>query len=464
MADGDTTFLAPSALLPEGWRTEVRITVDAHGRIAQVAYGPGNGVGEIRRLPGPVVPGVPNLHSHAFQRAMAGLAEVSLVGGGEDSFWSWRDVMYRFLAELSPEDVEAIAAQVYVEMLEAGYTTVGEFHYLHGDPKGHPYADPAEMSLRILQAARTTGIGLTHLPVLYMHGGFGGRPAGREQRRFVLDPDQALDLFVRLSGESRAHARERVGFAFHSLRAVPPEAMDHCVAVLAGEQNAPPLHIHVAEQSREVEECISWSGSRPVEWLLEHQPVSERWCLVHATHMSAGETHALARAQAVVGLCPSTEANLGDGFFPLEDFLLANGRLGIGSDSHVSVSPVEDLRWLEYGQRLRTRRRNVAGAVDGGSTATALFRRAVQGGSQALGQPVGAIAPGRRADLVVLDGDDPLLAQRKGQALLDTWIFAGNRPVVERVLVAGETVVEGGRHRAREPVARAYRAALSRLG
>ena len=460
MAAGDTTLLAPSALLPEGWRSDVLIGVDAVGTITRISH-PGDGDDEPsppvdRRLNGPVLPGLCNLHSHAFQRAMAGLAESSLLAGGDDSFWSWREVMYRFLAALTPDDVQVIATQLYVEMLEAGYTSVGEFHYLHHDPRGHAYADPAELSLRLLAAARGTGIGFTHLPVLYMHGGFGGQPPGSGQRRFVLDPDQALDLFMRLGAETRSEPRERVGFAFHSLRAVPPDAMDHCVQVLGQGPGAPRIHIHAAEQTAEVEACIAWSGARPVEWLLEHHPVGDNWCLVHATHLSRGETTGLADSAAVAGLCPTTEANLGDGLFPLPEYLLEGGRLGVGSDSHISVSPVEDLRWLEYGQRLVSRRRNVAGAVDGGSTATALFRRAAEGGAQALGQPVGRIEVGRRADLVVLDGQHPVLAGRTGHEILDSWIFSGNRSLVDQVVVAGEVLVEGGRHRDREAAARAY--------
>jgi len=461
MTPDSSAYFAPAALLPDGWADAVRIEVDGMGMVARVE--PGGAGDGARPLAGPVVPGMPNLHSHAFQRAMAGLAETAR-GGGVDSFWSWRDVMYRFLERLTPEDVEAVAAQLYVEMLEAGYTTVGEFHYLHHGPSGAPYADPSEMSLRILEAARATGIGLTHLPVLYMDGGFGGRPATDGQARFVMDPDEALDLFLRVSGESRGRPLERVGFAFHSLRAVPPEAMSHCLDVLGGGAEGPPIHIHVAEQVQEVEDCVAWSGARPVEWLLDHADVDDRWCLIHATHMTPDETAAAARSGAVAGLCPTTEANLGDGLFPLADFMRAGGRLGIGSDSHISVSPVEDLRWLEYGQRLRERARNVAGGLDGGSTGAALYRRALAGGAQALGQPVGSIAPGMRADLVVLDGSDPILAGRSDDALLDSWVFSGNRPVVGDVMVGGEWVVAGGRHHVREVIQRRFQEVVERLG
>lgn len=473
MTSGDTIYLAPTALLHEGWRSEVRITVDARGFISDVGYAndgraepaePGpTDPSRIQRLTGPVLPGVPNVHSHAFQRAMAGLTEASVLDGGDDSFWSWREVMYRFLNDLTPEDVEVIARQLYVEMLEAGYTSVGEFHYLHNDSTGTSYADPAEMSLRVLAAARSTGIGLTLLPVLYMDGGFGGQPAGSGQRRFILDSDEALDLFLRMSAECRGRSLERVGFAFHSLRAVPPAALSHCVEMVGTGAHAPVIHIHVAEQPAEVEGCIAWSGARPVEWLLDNQPVADNWCLIHATHMSGDETTALARSGATVGLCPTTEANLGDGLFPLSEYLLAGGRLGLGTDSHISVSPVEDLRWLEYGQRLAKRQRNLAGAVDGGSTGAALLRRATAGGAQALGQPVGTIEVGRRADLVVLDGNHPLLVGRTGHTLLDSWVFSGNRPTVRQVVVGGELVVDQGRHRDRDAAARGFRRLAERL-
>ncbi|HEY4556465.1 MAG TPA: formimidoylglutamate deiminase, partial [Lysobacter sp.] len=297
------------------------------------------------------LPGIANLHSHAFQRAMAGLAE-RRGGAGDDSFWTWRETMYRFAARFDPDTLHAVATQLYVEMLEAGYTTVCEFHYLHHAPDGRAYADPAAMSRALVAAARETGIRLTLLPVLYMTGGFDGRALAERQRRFAHSVDDYLALLESLRGETGPTVT--VGCALHSLRAVPEDAMH---AVLAALPDSTRVHVHIAEQTAEVDECVSVRGARPVRWLLDNAPVDARWTLVHATHLDAGEVRDLAASRATVAICPTTEANLGDGLFPLRDYLDAGGRWGIGSDSHVSVSPVEELRWLEYGQRLVTRRR-----------------------------------------------------------------------------------------------------------
>ncbi|MCK6454880.1 MAG: formimidoylglutamate deiminase [Alphaproteobacteria bacterium] len=452
-------MFAPSALLPSGWTDDVRLTIDARGDIA--AVDPGAQPDGAERLAGAVLPGMPNLHSHAFQRAMAGLTERT--GEAEDSFWTWREVMYRFVGLLTPDDLLAIARQLYAEMLAAGFTAVAEFHYLHHDPEGRPYADRALMSRAIVQAARDTGIGLTLLPVLYVAGGFGGKPAGAGQRRFLNPVDQFLRLTDALAREAAGDGQLRVGIAPHSLRAVPPEALRDVVAGLGRIDRTAPIHIHIAEQMKEVEDCLIWSARRPVEWLLEHAPVDERWCLVHATHMSEEETAALAGSGAVAGLCPTTEANLGDGLFPLLPYVAAGGALGIGSDSHISVSPVEELRWLEYGQRLAARRRNVAVHARGASTGAALLAHALDGGARASARPVGAIAPGKRADLVVLDPDQPLLAGREGDRLVDSWIFAGNAPAVRDVMVGGQWVVRDGRHHDAERIARDYRQVVKRL-
>ncbi|HET7358834.1 MAG TPA: formimidoylglutamate deiminase, partial [Rhodanobacteraceae bacterium] len=323
-----------------------------------------------------VLPGMPNLHSHAFQRAMAGLAERR--GQGDDSFWSWRETMYAFAAALGPDDLQAIAAQLYVEMLKAGYTQVCEFHYLHHQPDGTPYADPAAMSLALVEAAREAGIGLTLLPVLYMRGGFDGRPLSPRQRRFGHDVDGFMALFERL--RALHEPMLRVGIALHSLRAVPEAAMREVLDAVAG--TGCPIHIHVAEQIGEVQDCLAVHNARPVEWLLDHAPVDARWCLVHATHLTDDELRRAAASGAVAGLCPTTEANLGDGLFPLAAWLDAGGTLGIGSDSHISVSPVEELRWLEYGQRLASRHRNVAARGAGKSVGETLWTAALAGGAQ----------------------------------------------------------------------------------
>jgi formimidoylglutamate deiminase len=342
-------FFTERAFLPQGWADHVLIEIGEDGTILRVT--PDSAPGESERASGPVLPAIPNLHSHAFQRAMAGRAEHA--AGSEDSFWTWRQVMYGFVGKLDPDSLEAIAAQLYVEMLKAGYSSVAEFHYLHHDTDGRPYADPAEMSWRILAAARTAGIALTHLPVLYAAGGFGRVPAGAGQRRFLNGAESFLQIVDRVAQAAKDAADLRVGIAPHSLRAVPPALLDQVVSELDVVLPGAPIHIHIAEQVKEVEECIAWSGARPVEWLLDHMTVNGRWCLVHATHMTEAETERLAESGAVAGLCPTTEANLGDGFFPACGYLAAGGKFGIGSDSHISVSPIEELRWLEYGQRLQ---------------------------------------------------------------------------------------------------------------
>ncbi|TCO34845.1 formimidoylglutamate deiminase [Dokdonella fugitiva] len=416
-----------------------------------------------------VVPGMPNLHSHAFQRAMAGLAERRAPQQAEDSFWSWREVMYAFAGRIGPEDLRAIAAQLYVEMLEAGYTQVCEFHYLHHQPDGRPYDDPAAMSLALVEAAREAGIGLTLLPTLYMTGGFDGRRLSDRQRRFSHDVDAYLRLLERLRALDEPALN--VGIALHSLRAVPADAMravlDAIDAIPAHRRQRAvermPVHIHIAEQIGEVQDCLAIRNARPVEWLLDHAPVDARWCLVHATHLSEAETRRLAASGAVAGLCPTTEANLGDGLFPLRTYLDEGGALGIGSDSHISVSPVEELRWLEYGQRLVTRHRNISASAAQPSSGETLFAHALAGGAKAAGGALAALAPGHRADIVVLDDASPLLAGRSPQQLVDTWLFAGNANLVRDVMVGGEWVVREHRHRDAERIARRYRGVVERL-
>jgi formimidoylglutamate deiminase len=453
-------FLAPLALLPEGFARDVRLDVDARGRLVAVEPGAAAGPG-VTPLAGPVLPGVPDLHCHAFQRAMAGLAERA--GPSPDTFWTWRETMYALVARLAPHHLRAVAAQCYVELLAGGYTSVCEFHYVHRDPGGHAYAAPEEMALQLVEAARCAGIGLTLLPVLYQAGAFGGGALHPAQRRFAGTPDEILRIADRLRA---THAGDdlRVGVAPHSLRAVPPEALRALVAGIDALDPGAPVHIHVAEQVREVEECLAWSGRRPVAWLLEHAALSPRWCLVHATHVTPEETAGLARSGAVAGLCPTTEANLGDGLFPLADHLAAGGRLGIGSDSNVSTSVVEELRWLEYGQRLLHRRRNVAAAGPGASVGLTLYGAAVAGGAQAAGRPVGGLRPGQRADFVVLDAEAPALLGRPPERLLDALVFAGGQGAVRDVMVGGRRVVESGRHVRAAEILAGYRQAIAELG
>ena len=434
---------------PAGWRGDAGLEAEG-GRITRVLDAEPSWDG------GWVLPGIPNLHSHAFQRVMAGLAERQT--HAQDSFWTWRETMYRIAARFDPDSLQAVAAQLYVEMLEAGYTTVCEFHYLHHAPDGRPYADPAAMSKALVAAARETGIRLTLLPVLYMAGGFDRRPLSERQRRFGHD----LDAFLRLVESLRALEDEalRVGVAFHSLRAVPPEAMDAALAALPPDI---PLHIHIAEQIGEVQDCLAVRNARPVEWLLDHAPVDARWTLVHATHLTGPETAAVAASGATVAICPTTEANLGDGLFPLREYLDAGGAWGIGSDSHVSVSPVEELRWLEYGQRLQTRHRNIAVRADNGSVGETLLHGTLASGAAATGQAVGLLAPGQAADWIVLDAQAPVFAGARPADVADRWLFAGNRPLVREVRVAGEAVVRGGRHRGREAIAARYRSTVAAL-
>jgi formiminoglutamate deiminase len=442
------------ALLPEGWTRNVRIAI-ADGRIARIETGVPRASGDEPHAV--ALPGLPNLHSHAFQRAMAGLAEIR--GPSDDSFWTWREAMYRFVETLAPDAFEAIAAMAYAEMLESGFTRVGEFHYLHRDPSGAAYADPAEMAARIAAAAETTGIGLTLLPVFYAHSGFGGLGPRPSQKRFIHD----IDGFARLLAKSRETVAVLpdaiVGAAPHSLRAVTPEELVE-IAVLAGDA---PVHIHVAEQVKEVEDCLAWCGRRPVEWLLGRGLVDARWCLVHATHMTGDETGKAARSGAVIGLCPITEANLGDGVFPAGAFLAAGGRFGVGSDSNVMIDAAEELRTLEYGQRLVHRGRNLLAAREGASTGGDLWRAALVGGAQALGAGDGAIRIGASADLVSLDADHPALIARTGDALLDGWIFAARGGAVDCVWRHGRKVVIGGRHVARDAIAARYRVALTEV-
>lgn len=452
-------YVAPLALLPEGWRSDVVLETDPDGRLGQgtgsTAPSPA-GTGALPRLPGPVIPGVVNAHSHAFQRALAGGAEVR--EGAGDSFWSWRRQMYRFLDRLTPEQVEVVATQLYVELLEQGYTRVVEFHYLHHDPRGRPHPDPLEMGRRIEGAAGTTGIGLTLLPVLYQSGDFGGRDPAPGQRRFLHETGAFLELLSALRADPGPGTT--VGWAAHSLRAVPPDALER---VLAEAPPDGPVHIHAAEQPREVRDCLAWSGLSPVEWLLQRAGVDRRWSLVHCTHMTESETDALAASGATAVVCPTTEANLGDGLFPLERWLAADGSLAVGSDSHVSTSPVEEVRWLEYGQRLVTGRRAVAASEERPSTGRRLLEAVWAGGGRAAGTRAGALAPGHPADWLVLDPDHPVLAGRRDDGLLDAWVFSGNDNPVREVWVGGRRVVVDGRHPHGGEASRAFAAVMEEL-
>lgn len=451
---GSTKIHFASALTPEGWKDNVEVSVTAAGVIETVL--PDSGYQN--HIKGIATPALPNVHSHAHQRFMLGLAERA--GPGADSFWTWREAMYGFALRLSPEDLQAVAAQLYVEMLKSGFSVVGEFQYLHHQPDGSPYDNPAEMSLRCLAAADEAGIGITMLPTLYAHGGFGGQAPVAGQRRFINGAERFLDIYQRLQAAAKDHPLRKVGISPHSLRAVTPELLREVIAGIAPDA---PIHIHVAEQVKEVEDCLAFSGQRPVEMLMDRFELSNRWTAIHATHTTADETSALALSGAIAGLCPTTEANLGDGIFPAVDFMKARGAIAIGSDSHISVSPAEDLRMLEYSQRLRDRTRNALAGGPERSTGRNLFEAAAQGGATSMTQPVGAIAPGHRADIMVLDADHPSMIGRSGDAALDTWIFSAGNAAVKDVFVGGRHMVKDRHHINEEQIAQRFRAAIRRL-
>jgi formimidoylglutamate deiminase len=446
-------YRAEYALLPTGVKENVQIHV-AGRQIVGVTAGSAGDATEIK-IKGLVLPGMANVHSHAFQRAMAGLAEWD--AGGRDNFWSWREAMYRFAERLDPNSQLAIARFLYVEMLKAGYTAVGEFHYLHNQPGGSAYAPAPAMMDAIAQAANESGIALTILPTLYMQGGVDGRPLSERQRRFGESVGELLAM--------RAAMRDKpgvtqLGVALHSLRAVPSDAIRDA---LAGVEAASPIHIHAAEQTGEVDETVAQLTARPVEYLLDTFGADRRWCLVHSTHLSAGEVVRLAKSGAVAGLCPSTEANLGDGIFALEPYLAASGRLAVGGDSHIAVDPAEELKAMEYSQRLSLRRRNVAANAAQPHTAARLWSLAASGGAQALGLGAGAVAAGSRADLVVIDTGHISLAGRDGEQALDSYVFVAGKNAVRDVMVAGAWVVKDRHHADEDAAARNYRAAVARV-
>jgi formiminoglutamate deiminase len=395
-----------------------------------------------------------NVHSHAHQRAIAGLTERS--GADDDSFWTWRDAMYRFALKMNPDEFQAIATQAYVEMAKAGYTAVGEFHYLHHQPDGTPYANPAEMGLRCLAAAEASGLAITLLPTLYMQGGFGGAPPQPGQRRFINAPDSFHRLIAALPSPQR---RAVHGISLHSLRAVSIAAMKQVLAeVVTG-----PIHLHIAEQIKEVEDCLAATGRRPVELLLDHIELTRRWCLIHATNMTLTETSSLSRSPATVGLCPITEANLGDGIFPARDHCRGGGAIAIGSDSNVEITVAGELRMLEYSQRLQHRARNVLAGGPHRSTGRTLYEAAASGGATALGQPMGALAAGNAADIVILDLDHPALIGREGEDIIDSFIFSGGNAAVRDVFIAGRQVVSEGHHIDETIAYERFRRAISSL-
>ena len=450
----DHSIHAKQALLVDGWHENVRLSISDATITAietRAAAGPSDTRTDL------LLPGLCNVHSHAFQRAMAGLAERR--GPMADSFWSWREEMYRFALTMDPDDVEAVAAQLYIEMLEAGFTRVGEFHYLHHDKDGSAYASLAEMAERIAAASEASGMSLIMLPVLYARGGFGGQPAINAQRRFLNTPERYEKLWQQTASIIGRLPGGQVGVAPHSLRSVTPDELRFAIEV-AGDR---PIHIHIAEQMKEVEDCIAWSGARPVEWLMGNAPVDERWCLIHATHMTPQETLSVATSGAVAGLCPLTEANLGDGIFSAEPYMIAAGRLGIGSDSNIEISAAGELKMLEYSQRLSTRQRNVFASSAGQSTGRSLFDAALNGGHQALAAGPAGLAVGHIADMVSLKPAWSSAGVLTPDRILDAWIFAPGSVAIDKVWARGTLQVEDGWHRDRETISARFDRTMAKL-
>lgn len=448
-----------NAYLPTGWEAAVRVTVTESGLVSEVETDASSK--GATAFSGLTMPGFPNIHSHAFQRAMTGLSEV--ITSPKDTFWTWRKVMYQYALAITPKDQEAIAGQLYMEMLKAGYTSVAEFHYLHNAQDGSYFDNPTTMSDAIINAAEHTGIGLTHLPVLYMSSNFGNIPLKQEQSRFANSIDSYQRLLTTLSERISKSDSARLGIALHSLRAVPPEAITDTLTFLDQIDNTAPIHIHIAEQLLEVEECLRWSGKRPVEWLLDNHDLSHRWCLIHATHLNEDELAGIAKSGAIAGICPTTEANLGDGFFPMIPFLEQGGKFAIGSDSNTSISPIEELRWLEYGQRLLHQRRNIVADTETPHTAQHLINQCLEGGASALGRKTGKISPGFYADFLVLDENTPNLYGKPKENRLDALVFSGNINLVRDVISSGKWVVKSYRHINENDITENYLSTIKRL-
>ena len=455
------SLFAEVALLPGGWQENVMLRWDDAGDLCEVRSGATAPVGTPRAA-GPVVSGMPNLHSHAFQRAMAGLTET--LGDPADSFWSWRTLMYRFAQRLLPHHLHAIGRHLYIEMLKAGYTSVCEFHYVHHGANGQPYDNPAELAEQIVRAGEEVGIGMTLLPVLYQYSGFGQSAPLAHQQRFISSPEWILGLRERMKQALPENGNRRYGVAPHSLRAVSQASLQALVEGLQHSDPQAPIHIHIAEQTREVDDCLANLGQRPVQWLLEHQAIDSCWCLVHATHMDDSEYAAVARSGATVGLCLTTEANLGDGLFDARQYLAAGGQWGVGSDSNTCVNPFAEFRLLEYGQRLNQRRRNVLADQATPVVADRLFSQALAGGARATGRNVAGLVAGQRADFVVLDRDAPNIGDRPHGLLLSALVFCehGGNPVRD-VFVGGQQVIDNGQHALQEQARAGYRATLADL-
>ena len=454
-----TSIRCAKALTPSGWENNCVIELDQTGRIAAITKN--NAGATDLSLNGMVIAGLPNLHSHAHQKAIAGLTEHRIAGQGD--FWGWRDLMYRANAQLDPDQLQAVARYLYTGMLQSGYTSVAEFHYLHHQPNGSPYRDCSELSARLLEAASEVGIAITLLPVLYCRGGFNNEPVRDTQRRFANSPESYLKLLQACDSLCVGNPDRSVGFAAHSLRAVAPDLLSATLEDAGSLIKDIPVHIHVAEQAREVAECLALNGVRPVAWLYDHCDVTDQWCLIHATHVDSGELGRIVKSGATVGLCPTTEANLGDGIFPAAQFLRDGGRFGVGSDSQICTSPAEELRLLEYVQRLSLQRRTVMIPDDAGSNGRALITTAISGGAQALGEKSSGLVSGARGDLIEIDHKHSEFASRTPDQILDSWIFSGPNNAVRNVIVGGRHVVYDGIHPLRESASGRFRQVIAML-
>lgn len=459
-----TKLYAENILIGSQWQSDKTLSINDVGVITSISEGKDPGA---QSLSGPVIPGMPNCHSHAFQRAFSGYSEYRNFDekgvAAEDSFWSWRDIMYRFVAKMSPEDFHVVAQFLYIEMLKAGYTSVAEFHYLHHQVGNLRYEDPAEMSHQVINAALSVGIAITHLPVLYTYAGFGEQPPSPAQGRFIHQTDEYIKLLDQLNKTYSGQKNFKLGIAPHSLRAVSEQQLDEVVSFIRNMDGKAPIHVHIAEQTKEVDDSLNFYSKRPVEWLLDNYQMDQHWCLIHATHLSDSELMRLANSGAIAGICPTTEGNLGDGIFPTKDFIELDGKLAIGSDSHIAVNIADELRLLEYAQRLTTHERAVLVNKDCPSVGQYLYSKAALDGSKALSQNVGELIVGKRADLVVLDPEHPSLFSKRDSQILDAAIFSCNQLPVKDVYVAGKRVIANGEHPLQTQVNQEYKKVLQKL-
>jgi formimidoylglutamate deiminase len=449
-------LFAERILLSSGWQQQQTLTIE-NGVITAIENGYIDGAEKV----GVVIPGMVNCHSHAFQRAFAGFSEQG--SEGQDSFWTWRSIMYKFIDQLTSENAQTIATQLYIEMLKMGYTRVAEFHYLHHEINGDNHAELAEMAKAIFNASQQSGIGLTLLPVLYRFSGFGPLPSNDGQKRFINSVEQFNTLVSDCFTLSASYKNTNVGIAPHSLRAVDKPSLDQAVKHVRSLDDKAPIHIHIAEQQKEVDDCLAHYGQRPVEWLLKNAELDEQWCLIHATHINEEERKGIIASKAIAGICPTTEANLGDGIFPTTEFLAEKGTLAIGSDSHISVNPVEELRWLEYAQRLIKQQRAILATENEASVGRNLWQQAALGGAQSTNSNTGELAIGKQADLLVLNSSKIALFAHNDQNLLDSMIFASQQNMVNDVMVNGEWAIQNGKHHLEQETEQAFAQLLASL-